>query len=130
MTLEGDIWDVAIAGAGPAGAIAAIHLASRGHRVLLIDKESFPRDKVCGDGLIADSIRCLKRADLYDEVLRLGYETSIGTVFSPSRIEFNVPGQFLTLKRFVLDNLIVQKAISCGARLLKAKVTRAAVNSD
>jgi geranylgeranyl reductase family protein len=130
MALEGDIWDVAIAGAGPAGATAAIHLASRGHRVLLIDKESFPRDKVCGDGLIADSIRCLKRAGLYDEVLRLGYETSIGTVFSPSRIEFDVPGQFLTLKRFVLDNLIVQKAVSRGARLLKAKVARAAVNSD
>jgi geranylgeranyl reductase family protein len=127
---DSSIWDVAIAGAGPAGAIAAIHLAERGHRVLLLDKDSFPRDKVCGDGLIADSIRCLKRASLYEEVRRLGYETGIGSVFSPSRIEFDVPGHFLTLKRLLLDNLIVQRAISSGATLLKAKVTRVLARPD
>jgi geranylgeranyl reductase family protein len=130
MALESDIWDVAIAGAGPAGATAAIHLARRGHRVLLLDKDRFPRDKVCGDGLIADSIRCLERAGLYDEVRRLGYETGIGTVFSPSRVEFDVPGQFLTLKRLLLDNLIVKKATRCGATLLRAKVERVTARPD
>lgn len=124
------LWDVAIAGAGPAGATAAIHLARRGHRVLLLDKDSFPRDKVCGDGLIADSIRCLARAGLYDEVRRLGYETGIGSVFSPSRIEFDVPGQYLTLKRLLLDNLIVEKAASCGAILRRAKVARVTARPD
>ncbi|HSE96639.1 MAG TPA: geranylgeranyl reductase family protein, partial [Blastocatellia bacterium] len=130
MALTNDIWDVAIAGAGPAGAIAAIHLAGRGHRVLLLDKDSFPRDKVCGDGLIADSIRCLKRAGLFEEVRRLGYETDTGTVFSPSRVEFDVPGQFLTLRRLLLDNLIVQKAIACGAAFIRARVARVAAQSD
>ena len=45
--------DVLIAGAGPAGCGAARSLAQRGLRVILVDQRSFPRDKVCGDGLIS-----------------------------------------------------------------------------
>ena len=41
--------DVVIVGAGPAGATAAYYLAKAGHSVILIDRQSFPRDKVCGD---------------------------------------------------------------------------------
>ncbi len=41
--------DILIIGAGPAGAAAAYHLAKQGHDVTLIDKQKFPRDKVCGD---------------------------------------------------------------------------------
>ncbi|MEW6207747.1 MAG: geranylgeranyl reductase family protein [Acidobacteriota bacterium] len=129
-SVTNQVWDAAIVGAGPAGATAAIHLAAIGHRVLLIDKENFPRDKVCGDGLIADSIRCLKRADLYEEVRRLGYETSLGTVFSPSRIRFDVAGEFLTLKRITLDDLIVRKAVGRGAVFVKSKVTRVKTEED
>lgn len=124
------MWDAAIVGAGPAGATAALHLAAVGHRVLLIDKENFPRDKVCGDGLIADSIRCLKRAGLYEEARRLGYETSLGTVFSPSRIRFDVAGEFLTLKRTLLDDLIVRKAVERGAVFVKSKVARVEAQED
>jgi geranylgeranyl reductase family protein len=41
--------DVAVAGAGPAGSVAALLLARAGARVALIDKATFPRDKACGD---------------------------------------------------------------------------------
>jgi flavin-dependent dehydrogenase len=41
--------DVIIAGAGPAGAAAACHLARAGLSALLLDRAEFPRDKVCGD---------------------------------------------------------------------------------
>ncbi len=123
-------WDAAIVGAGPAGATAAIHLAANGHRVLLIDKENFPRDKVCGDGLIADSIRCLKRAGLYEEVRRRGYETSLGSVFSPSRVRLDVAGEFLTIKRMTLDDLIVRKATERGAIFVKSKVTDVKAKED
>jgi geranylgeranyl reductase family protein len=41
--------DILIVGAGPAGASTAAHLASRGVRVLLVDRQQLPRDKVCGD---------------------------------------------------------------------------------
>ena len=42
-------FDVAVAGAGPAGAALALRLARHGWRVALIDQHAFPRDKVCGD---------------------------------------------------------------------------------
>ncbi len=118
------LWDVAIIGAGPAGATAAFHLAASGWEVLLLDKEAFPRDKVCGDGLIADSIQALKRLGLYEEVRRRGYKTHLGSVYSPSQIRFDVPGEFMTLKRVVLDELIVRQAVEQGARLCKRKVCR------
>jgi geranylgeranyl reductase family protein len=119
----GQDWDVTVVGAGPAGATAAIHLAQRRRRVLLLDRFAFPRDKVCGDALIPDAIRSLERAGLYDEVSALGLETQLGSVFSPSRIQFEVPGQFITIKRVVLDNLIVRKAMSQGARFCQAAIT-------
>ena len=125
-----EIWDVAIVGAGPAGSTAAIHLATRGHRVLLLDKDDFPRDKVCGDGLIADSIAALKRAGLYETVLSQGFATSIGTVYSPSRVAFDVQGEYLTLKRVVLDQLILNQAIAVGASFLCDKVRDVKINED
>jgi flavin-dependent dehydrogenase len=51
----GDLHDVIVIGAGPAGSTAAAFLARRGLDVLLLDKQRFPRDKACGD-LIAPSV--------------------------------------------------------------------------
>ncbi len=124
------IWDVAIIGAGPAGSTAAIHLAAKGHRVLLLDKDDFPRDKICGDGLIADTIAALKRAGLYEKVLATGFESSFGRVYSPSRFIFDVPGQFITLKRIVLDELIMNKAVDTGAAFFKCKINNVAILAD
>jgi geranylgeranyl reductase family protein len=52
-----DRFDVLVAGAGPAGSAAAIHLARGGARVLLADKARFPRDKPCGGGLTGRALR-------------------------------------------------------------------------
>jgi len=56
--------DVAVVGAGPAGTAAAIELAREGHTVTIVDKATFPRDKVCGDGLTADALRSLEALGL------------------------------------------------------------------
>ncbi len=50
-------FDVLVAGAGPAGSAAAIHLARGGARVLLADKAAFPRDKPCGGGVTGRALR-------------------------------------------------------------------------
>src|SRR3954469_1342981 len=56
--------DVVIAGAGPAGAIAATVLARAGARVLVLDRARFPRDKLCGDTLNPGALAILARLGL------------------------------------------------------------------
>ncbi|NTU54046.1 MAG: geranylgeranyl reductase family protein [Chlorobiaceae bacterium] len=53
-------YDTVISGAGPAGCSAAIALARKGYRVLLLDKARFPREKVCGEGVTAASAALLE----------------------------------------------------------------------
>ncbi len=55
------IYDVIVVGAGPGGSSTATFLARRGVTTLLLDKSSFPRDKVCGDGLTPQAIYWLER---------------------------------------------------------------------
>lgn len=113
--LPGAVWDALVIGAGPAGAMAAIHLADHGHRVLLLEKYPFPRDKTCGDGLIADALSPLGEVGL-DAVVRSAGRTLAGiSIFSASGIEFTVPGDCVTLRRRDLDALLVQRAVEGGA---------------
>ncbi len=51
--------DVIVVGAGPGGATTAAHLAKAGLDVLLLEKTSFPREKVCGDGLTPRAVKQL-----------------------------------------------------------------------
>jgi len=61
-------WDVVIAGAGPAGSIAATILARAGARVLLVDRARFPRDKLCGDSLNPGTLAQLRRLHLSSSI--------------------------------------------------------------
>ncbi len=53
-------YDVIIAGAGPAGCACALALKDAGLKVALLDKETFPRDKVCGDAIPGRAVKVLK----------------------------------------------------------------------
>jgi geranylgeranyl reductase family protein len=123
-------WDVVIVGAGPAGATAAAHLARAGHQVLLLDRHRFPRDKVCGDALIPDAIAALGRLGLLEAVRESGCPLGLTSVFSPSRIEFEVPGTFITLKRLHFDEILARRAASMGATLAQATVERIDTPAD
>lgn len=55
--------DICIVGAGPAGTVAALKLEQLGYPTLLIDKTSFPREKVCGDAIGVKAIWGLNQID-------------------------------------------------------------------
>ncbi len=120
---RGKCWDAAVVGAGPAGSIAAVHLAKRGCEVVLLDRARFPREKVCGDGLISDALRALQRAGLYEEVAAAAHRLELATAYSPSRIAVDVPGEAMTLKRLHLDTILASGAVGGGARFVQGAVT-------
>ena len=116
------LWDVIIVGAGPAGAIAAAFLAERGHKTLLLDKDQFPREKVCGDGLNHDSIRFLNKIGLLETIRSFGHEVPSSSVYSCSGIELEVPGPYITLKRSIFDSILTCRAVKAGAAFFQANV--------
>src|SRR5260221_4741199 len=66
------LWDAVVIGAGPAGAVAARELACRGVGVLLVDRGSFPRWKVCGACLNGAALATLEAGGLGQQVRQLG----------------------------------------------------------
>ena len=61
--------EVVVVGAGPSGSVAAISLAQKGHDVLLVDRQAFPRDKTCGDGVPASAIEVLYSLGMKEKIL-------------------------------------------------------------
>ncbi|HEU5249438.1 MAG TPA: FAD-dependent oxidoreductase, partial [Thermoanaerobaculia bacterium] len=61
-------FDAVVVGAGPAGCAAAVTLATRGRSVLLLEKDLFPRHKVCGEFLSADALPALERLGVREAV--------------------------------------------------------------
>ncbi len=109
--------DVLVVGAGPAGSACAQALAARGRDVLLVDQHAFPRDKVCGDGLIPDSHAALKRLGVYDEVAALARPVQHVRCIGPRGGCVDVPGLLSVLPRRILDHILVRAAQRAGARL-------------
>jgi geranylgeranyl reductase family protein len=116
-------WDVVVVGAGPAGAIAGRTLALAGHRVLLVDRRRFPRDKACGDALIPDALAVLTRHGLLGRVEARAKRWDRASVFGPLRTSVDLDAQMLTIRREVLDAELAAAAIEAGATLGQGLVT-------
>ncbi|HJT82021.1 MAG TPA: NAD(P)/FAD-dependent oxidoreductase [Chthoniobacterales bacterium] len=123
--------DVAIVGGGPAGASCAFFCAQAGLRTVVLERETFPREKVCGDCLNPACWPVLRRLGIADEVKavphgRLEKVEFIG--IGGARVSISLPvgdGAEIALKRSLFDHLLLQRAGNAGAEILEgAMVTR------
>jgi flavin-dependent dehydrogenase len=111
--------DVLVVGAGPAGAIAALILARAGVRVRVIDRSTFPRDKLCGDSLNPGAMALLSRHGLAGVVEARGLPVEGMWLTGPGGI--GVAGTYprgligRSLRRSELDVLLISAAERAGA---------------
>ena len=110
--------DALVVGAGPAGSAAAAILASAGRHVLLVEKDRFPRDKVCGEFLAGNAVASLVRLGARDAVEGADPERIQEGSIHPARggaVPFRLPSPALGLSRRALDALLADHARQAGA---------------
>ncbi|HYN07578.1 MAG TPA: FAD-dependent monooxygenase [Vicinamibacterales bacterium] len=126
--------DVLIAGAGPAGSIAALVLARAGARVVVVDRETFPRDKLCGDTLNPGGIRFLASLGLTGGPLATAKPLGGMIVTGPHgrSVEGRYPNRQvgLALTRAVFDAWLLDQAVAAGARFESGLVVRRPLVDD
>lgn len=107
-----------VVGAGPAGSACAQQLARAGFSVVLADQHEFPRDKVCGDGLIPDAHAALGRLGVLQAVMRAAQRATHVACIAPRGGRIDVPGQVAVLPRAELDDILRRAALAAGAKWL------------
>ena len=116
-----------VVGAGPAGAATAAFLADAGRDVILVEKEAFPRDKVCGDGLTPRAVKALQSLGLTDEAEgRLpGWDRQEGLRMYGGGVVLDMPwpqldefpSHSVTATRSLFDHTLARHAVKRGAQL-------------
>lgn len=125
--------DVIVAGAGPAGAVAAKTLAAAGLRTLLVDRATFPRNKPCGGGLSARALRrfpwlegAIAGIDVH-RIQRLHLE-------GPNHSQLDLDDDetcVVLVRRVEFDHALVVEATRAGATLLGGfEITQAMQDAD
>src|SRR5438477_3231459 len=126
--------DVVVAGAGPAGAVAAALLARAGARVRIVDRAVFPRDKLCGDTVNPGTIAILKRIGLAASLETCGLAidgmrvSGENGVVVEGRYPPGVTGRALLRRDF--DWMLLQDAMAAGAQFESGVPVRGAVIED
>ncbi len=119
--------DAVVVGGGPAGAAAAIELARAGRDVLVVDKATFPRDKICGDGLTTGALRILEELDLDPAVVPSWQVVEDVVVTSPSgrSVTFPLPrgaGTYAAVaRRTELDAALLDVVRANGVQVLEGR---------
>ncbi len=117
------MFDVAIVGAGPAGSSCAAFCAQAGLRTLLLERENFPREKVCGDCLNPSCWPVLQRLAVKDRVRALPHGKLNRVEFigiDRQTISIALPeGAEIAVKRSLFDELLMSRARELGAEVFQ-----------
>ena len=117
------MWDVAIVGSGPAGASCAVFCAQAGLRTLVLERATFPREKVCGDCLNPACWPVLERLGVAAEVRAAPHGKLAAVDFiDVNGRSINAPlpngeNAEIAIKRSVLDQILLRRARSSGAEV-------------
>jgi geranylgeranyl reductase family protein len=118
--------DVIVVGAGPAGSATACFLARAGIDVLVLEKATFPREKVCGDGLTPRGVKALVRMGVpISEQDGWLQNKGLRIIGGGVRLELpwpelsSYPGYGLVRSRLDFDETLARTAQQAGARLLE-----------
>lgn len=115
--------DVQIIGGGLAGLTAAIHLSRSGFAVTVIEKNEYPKHKVCGEYISNEVLPYLKWLDLDLSELKPATITKI--VFSTAHgkiLNGNLPLGGFGVSRYALDNFLYRKALERNCRFVRDTV--------
>lgn len=126
MTNSANSFDVVIAGAGPAGSSAAIHLAQQNFNVLLVEQKSFPRAKLCGEFISPECTAHFDKLGVAEEMMSASPALVRETVFySRKGQRVTIPsgwfgtGAALGLSRAVMDQNLLERAKQLGVQVIE-----------
>jgi flavin-dependent dehydrogenase len=117
------LFDVAIVGSGPAGSSCGAFCAMAGLQSLLLDREKFPREKVCGDCLNPSCWPVLERLELADRVRDLPHSKLCSVAFiaiDGREVIVDLPSGAkceISVKRSLFDDLLLRRARELGANV-------------
>ncbi len=118
-----DTYDALVVGAGPSGAATAYWLADRGHRVLVVEKKHFPREKTCGDGLTPRAVRQLCDIGLAEPLSEFHRYDGLRSIAHGVTLELEwpehptLPAHGYVVRRRDLDQMVAERAVKAGATL-------------
>lgn len=122
-------YDVVVAGGGPAGTSAAIHLATCGARVALVEQKRFPREKLCGEFISPECLKHFERLGVARSMSEAGGAELAETVFYSERgHRVSVPSAWfnpeqklcaLGLSRAEMDARLLERARAAGAHVFE-----------
>jgi menaquinone-9 beta-reductase len=129
---------VAIVGAGPAGSTLAIRLAMRGFETVLIEREKFPRHKLCGEFISPECLRHFREVGVIDRMLGAGGDHVFETRFFEKRgRSVAVPSEWfgqsefaLSLSRAEMDHQLLERARECGTLIMDGTAISAVDTRD